>query len=58
MHESSQEALRNTAELNNTYRTPEEVRALMGKITGRHPDVTVLPGVTVGDGAIVAPVRW
>lgn len=38
MHELSQEALRLTAELNNSYRTPEEIRALMEKITSKAVD--------------------
>ena len=37
MHELSQEALRITAEMNNAYRTPEELLALMRKLTGQ-PD--------------------
>lgn len=38
MHAASQEALKNTIELNNTYHTPEEVVALMSKITGKIVD--------------------
>lgn len=38
MHEVSQEALQITAELNNAYHTPEEIRALMGKLTGKPVD--------------------
>ncbi|MBD5144211.1 MAG: sugar O-acetyltransferase [Ruminococcus sp.] len=38
MHEISQEALRITAELNNTYHTPEEIRILMSKLTGQKID--------------------
>ena len=34
MHELSQEALRITAEMKNTYHTPEELVALMRKLTG------------------------
>ena len=37
MHELSQEALRITAEMNNAYRTPDELQALMKKLTGQ-PD--------------------
>ncbi len=37
MHELSQEALRITAEMNNAYRTPDELLALMKKLTGQ-PD--------------------
>ena len=38
MHELSQEALRITAELNGVYHTPEEIRTLMEKLTGRPVD--------------------
>lgn len=38
MHEVSQEALRITAELNNTYHTPEETRSLMSKLIGKPVD--------------------
>ena len=38
MHALSQEALRITAELNNAYHTPEEIRLLMEKLTGRPID--------------------
>lgn len=38
MHEVSQEALRITAELNNTYHTPEEIRSLMSKLIGKPVD--------------------
>ncbi len=38
MHRVSQEALRITAELNNTYHTPEEIRALMSQLTGKSVD--------------------
>lgn len=34
MHKMSQEALQITAELNSAYHTPEEIRALMEKLTG------------------------
>ena len=37
MHGLSQEALQITAEMNNAYRTPEELHALMRKLTGQ-PD--------------------
>ena len=45
MHEAAQEALSTTAELNTSYRTPEEVRALLTRLTGRPVDdtVTVFP---------------
>ncbi len=38
MHLLSQEALRITAELNSGYHTPEEVRSLMERLTGRPID--------------------
>lgn len=38
MHGVSQEALRITAELNGSYHTPEEIRALMRKLTGKPID--------------------
>ena len=34
MHELSQEALKITAEINGSYHTPDELRALMEKLTG------------------------
>lgn len=40
MHWLSQEALRLTAELNGSYHTPEEIRALMIQLTGKHIDET------------------
>lgn len=40
MHKLSQEALRITAELNGSYHTPEEVRALMEQLTGKPIDGT------------------
>lgn len=45
LHETAQEALRITAELNGGYRTPQEVRALLSRLTGRTVDesVTVFP---------------
>ena len=45
MHEAAQHAFRITAELNSGYRTPEEVRALLARLTGREvdPSVTVFP---------------
>lgn len=36
----SQEALRLTAELNNSYRTPEEIREIFSRLTGRPVDDT------------------
>ena len=38
MHELSQEALKITAEINGSYHTPDELRALMEKLTGQKPD--------------------
>jgi acetyltransferase-like isoleucine patch superfamily enzyme len=45
MHGAAQEALRTTAELNNGYHTPEQVRALLTRLTGRavHESVVVFP---------------
>lgn len=40
MHEVSQEALRLTMELNSAYHTPEEIRALMAKLTGKPIDAS------------------
>ena len=40
MHKASQEALRLTAELNGAYHTPEEIRKLMSRITGKEVDET------------------
>ena len=38
MHELSQEALRITARLNNSYHTPDKIRKLMEELTGRPVD--------------------
>lgn len=38
MHEASQEALKITMELNNSYHTPEEVRLLMSKLINKPVD--------------------
>ena len=38
MHKLSQEALRITAELNSSYHTPEEIREIMERLTGRSID--------------------
>ena len=35
MHELAQEALKITAELNGSYHSPEEIRALFSRLTGR-----------------------
>ncbi len=63
MHGVAQEALRTIAELNTGYRTPEEVRGLLSKLTGRPVDesVTVFPpfycefgkNLTFGKGVFV-----
>ena len=41
MHHAAQEALQTVAELNAGYRTPEEVRALLSRLTGRAVDESV-----------------
>jgi acetyltransferase-like isoleucine patch superfamily enzyme len=41
MHGAAQEAFRITAEINNHYRTPDEVRALLAELTGKPVDDTV-----------------
>ena len=45
MHDAAQEALRITAEINTGYRSPEEVRALLTRLTGKPVDesITVFP---------------
>jgi acetyltransferase-like isoleucine patch superfamily enzyme len=45
MHDAAQEAFKITAELNSGYRDPGDVRALLGRLTGRPIDdsVTVFP---------------
>ena len=45
MHEQAQVALMTVAELNTGYRTPQEVRAMLTRLTGREIDesVTVFP---------------
>src|SRR5207245_538879 len=42
MHAAAQEALRTIAELNTGYRTPEEVRAPLGRLTGKRVDEAVV----------------
>ena len=42
MHDAAQEAFRVTAELNNGYRTPDEVRALLNQLTGKPVDQSVI----------------
>jgi len=63
MHEASQEALRTLAELNGAYRSPDEVRALLSRLTGREvaESVTVFPpfysefgkNLTLGEGVFI-----
>ena len=45
MHDAAQEAFRLTAELNSSYRTPEQVRDIVSRLTGTEVDesVTVFP---------------
>lgn len=45
MHRAAQDALQITAELNGAYRTPEEVRLMLTRLTGKPVDesVTVFP---------------
>lgn len=40
MHEVSQKALKLTAKLNNSYHTPEEIRELFSRLTGKPVDET------------------
>lgn len=42
MHGAAQDALRTIAEINSGYRTPDEVRALLGRLTGRAVDESVV----------------
>ena len=42
MHGAAQEALRTVAEINTGYRTPEEVRALLTRLTGKTVDESVV----------------
>lgn len=48
MHATSQEALRIAAELNSAYREPDDVRALLARLTGReiNESVTLFPPFT------------
>lgn len=41
MHRTAQDALQIVAELNSGYRTPDEVRALLSRLTGTTIDVSV-----------------
>ncbi|MFK5688335.1 sugar O-acetyltransferase [Ornithinimicrobium sp. LYQ92] len=45
MQDAAQDALRTVAQINTGYRTPDEIRALMTRLTGRavHESVTVFP---------------
>ena len=42
MHDAAQDALRITAEINTGYRSPDEVRVLLGKLTGQPIDDSVV----------------
>lgn len=42
MHDAAQEALRITAEINTGYRSPQAVRAMLGKLTGKPVDDSVV----------------
>ena len=42
MHDAAQEAFRITAQINNGYRTPDEVRALLAELTGKPIDDSVV----------------
>ena len=63
MHRTAQEALRILAELNNGYRTPDEVRTLLTQLTGKSvpESVTVFPpfycefgkNLSLGEGVFV-----
>jgi acetyltransferase-like isoleucine patch superfamily enzyme len=63
LHETAQDALQITAELNSGYRSPQQVRDLLSQLTGRTvPDsVTVFPPfhcefgkhLTLGDGVFI-----
>lgn len=60
----SQEALKLTAELNNSYHTPEEIREIFARLTGKPINDTlgIFPpfytdcgkNVTIDDGAVIA----
>ena len=63
MHGAAQDALRIIAEINSEYRTPDEVRALMTRLTGKTVDesVVVFPpfysefgkNLTLGEGVFI-----
>ncbi len=42
MHDAAQEALRVTAQINNRYRTPDEIRTLVAELTGKPIDDSVV----------------
>lgn len=60
MHDGAQEALMRVAELNNAYRSPEEIREIFGRITGKPAPkgLSIFPpfytdfgrNITVGEG--------
>lgn len=56
MHEVSQEALRITSELNNSYHTPEEIRNFMSHLTGKPIDESfaMFPPFYTGCGKNIA----
>ena len=63
MHAASQEAMRTLVELNGSYHSPNEVRALLSRLTGREvaESVTVFPpfysefgkNLTLGEGVFI-----
>jgi acetyltransferase-like isoleucine patch superfamily enzyme len=63
MHAAAQDALRLVAEINTGYRTPEQIRALLTRLTGKavHESVAVFPpfysefgkNLTLGEGVFI-----
>src|SRR6478609_3703354 len=59
MHDAAQEAFRLTAELNATYKTPEQVREIISRLTGREVFINLgcrfqdTGGITIGDGTLI-----
>lgn len=63
MHDAAQDALRVVAEINSAYRTPDEVRSLLARLTGKkvHESVAVFPpfysefgkNLTLGEGVFI-----
>lgn len=63
MHDAAQDALRVVAEINSGYRTPEDVRSLLTRLTGKevHESVVVFPpfysefgkNLTLGEGVFI-----